>query len=550
MCPLTFNQCSSSLNTNGISTLSSSSENPSAISPSRGIAIKCTTPNVGASFPRRAWRLTGSQYINSVKSAFASVQSVTNPFRVEAVTGAFRNNSDGLNIGLQLTADLIAENEKIGAAAVSGLVTAYPCLASTINLTCSNSVVSSVVSSLFRRPITATELSTYSQFLMSEASLYGNTDGISAFVQASLLSPNFLFRYEIGDRLTGILDPYEKAALISFSAADSAPDAELMDAAKNGALKTTAQIKSHFIRLAKKSNRYETLIDFLQQYLHYSAITTKTKDQALFPNFNVNVAKALVAETDALVIDMMRSGTGTISELLSTDNVMVQPLTASIYAKNASSLPAGTMTKIKDSSRAGILTQPSFLASHGGTKNSSPVQIGKLIRTEILCGKLGRPPVDPPTLDAIPETSFPTQRERLTALHSKGTCYGCHRLMDPIGLGFENFDAVGAIRTTENGYPIDDSGEITYTNSALDGAFNGGAELGRRLASSEVVQSCIMKKSFQFIAGQVGDTGSDCFIEQVRKANNNTTDKADIVGVFADIFTEFLLAPRFGTLEN
>lgn len=537
-CVIIFNQCS------GFNAAHFDSSSLLSLSSS----IQCK-PGESSSFPRRAWRLTGQQYVNTVKAVFSSAQNVNNPFNSESSPGAFNNNANGLNLGKLLTSNLIAENEKVAQASVAGLVQTYPCLASAVDAACASSVVKGLTPKLFRKLVSAEELSSYSQFLMSSVSSYGNTDGVSVFVQGLLLSPNFLYRYEVGDRITGYLDSYEKAALISYSSANTAPDAELLSAAQSNSLQTREQIKSHFIRMAKKNNQYDVLIDFFRQYLHYDALTAKTKDTNQFPDYNAQVGQALVNETDALILDLMRSGTGSIKELLSTDTIMVQPLTAKIYAGNYGSLQNGVITRAKDPSRAGLLTQPSFLATMGTPTRTSPVKIGKTIRMSFLCTKVPEAPPGVPTIEELPASTYPTQRAKLAA-HMKPVCASCHKYMDPLGLGFENFDAVGTIRTTENGQAVNDSGEVTYTNSDIDGPFNGGAALGRKLASSEVVRACIMKNSFLYVTGQVNENGSECFVENVRRASNYKTDSADMVGVFADLFAEFLTSPRFGALEN
>lgn len=539
ICALVFNQCSGF----NAAQFGSASLGSNVFS-----SIQCT-PGSSAKFPRRAWRLTGQQYINTVKTLFPSVQNVNNPFKNEASPGAFANNSNGLNLGKLLTENLINENEKIGPAAVSSLQQTYSCLGGNVDSACATQVVKGLTPRLFRRILTATETSSYAQFLVKSVADYGTQNGISAFVQALLLSPNFLFRYEVGDRATGMLDPYEKAALISYSASDNVPDDELMAAAEAGALQTRDQVRNHFVRLARKSGRYELFVDFFRQYLHYDAAASKVKDSGLFPQFNATVAQALVNETDALIVELLKSGAGSIKEFLSTDMIMTQSSTASFYNQNPGSFSSGALTKTRDSNRAGLLTQPSFLVSVGSQTRTSPVKMGALIRMSLLCTPVPEAPPGIAPLEDVSVTEYPTQRARL-AVHNRPVCASCHKYMDSIGLGFENFDAVGAIRTTENGQPVDDSGEISYTNSSLDGPFKGGAALGRKLASSDLVKSCFMQRSYLYVTGQVNEVGSQCFVENVKRTSTSSIDNLDVVQIFAEIFSEFIISPRFGVLEN
>jgi hypothetical protein len=139
--------------------------------------------------------------------------------------------------------------------------------------------------------------------------------------------------------------------------------------------------------------------------------------------------------------------------------------------------------------RSGILTQAGVLSVLAHPEQTSPVLRGKMVRAKMLCAPPPRPPDDvditPPEID-----SNTTARERLSAHLTAGKgCDGCHVLMDPIGFAFENFDALGQYRTTENGKAIDVSGEVmATTDPALQGKFMGVRGLAAKLAASEAVR--------------------------------------------------------------
>ena len=94
-------------------------------------------------------------------------------------------------------------------------------------------------------------------------------------------------------------------------------------------------------------------------------------------------------------------------------------------------------------------------------------------------------------MNAVPPAVDPnvTLRERFKQHETDAFCASCHRLMDPIGFGFEKYDGAGLFRTTENGKPIDDSGEVQ--DSDITGPFVGAAELGEKLSQSLFVQKCL-----------------------------------------------------------
>src|SRR5262249_1379468 len=151
--------------------------------------------------------------------------------------------------------------------------------------------------------------------------------------------------------------------------------------------------------------------------------------------------------------------------------------------------PPGTgfvRVDLDPSRRGGLLTQASFLAIHAHPVFTSPVLRGKFVRERLLCQTLPDPPANVNT-SLPPPTAGQTTRDVLAAHRKNPACASCHQLMDPIGVGFEHFDAVGLWRDEENGAPIDDSGEVVQTTD-LDGAFHGAVELSARLAQSEQVR--------------------------------------------------------------
>src|SRR5204863_1427317 len=106
--------------------------------------------------------------------------------------------------------------------------------------------------------------------------------------------------------------------------------------------------------------------------------------------------------------------------------------------------------------------------------------------------------------------------ERLQMHRVAPDCASCHELMDKLGYGFESFDDIGRYRTTENGVPIDDTGEIVGTDDS-DGPFKGPVELGRRLAKSKTVQQCVATQWFRYAMGRNETPLDKCTMDAVFK---------------------------------
>ncbi|MBV9948867.1 MAG: DUF1588 domain-containing protein, partial [Myxococcales bacterium] len=160
--------------------------------------------------------------------------------------------------------------------------------------------------------------------------------------------------------------------------------------------------------------------------------------------------------------------------------------------------------------RPGVLTRSGFLAAHADADSSGPIARGVFVLRTILCGPpLTRPanvPLAPPAGD--PSVQSLTTRERFRQHVQDTACAGCHSVIDGIGFGFEEFDGIGAYRATENGQPIDDSGELLGFG-AVDGAFMGVAELADRIAASQVLSDCFAHQAYRYAMGEVEAPGQD-----------------------------------------
>ena len=170
------------------------------------------------------------------------------------------------------------------------------------------------------------------------------------------------------------------------------------------------------------------------------------------------------------------------------------------------SVPAGPQ-------RGGLLTLGSVLASHAHPNESSPVRQGLFVRERLLCQA---PPPPPPDVDVVPPQLDPdaTTRERFSQHTDDPACSGCHRLIDPLGFGFEAYDGVAAFRSTENGLPIDVSGEIIEIEpGAAPVPFDGLEELASALSQSPAAQACIVENYVHFTSGREVTTEDECTIE-------------------------------------
>jgi len=142
--------------------------------------------------------------------------------------------------------------------------------------------------------------------------------------------------------------------------------------------------------------------------------------------------------------------------------------------------------------RAGFLTMPAFTALNAHPGKSSPTLRGKAIRENLLCQKIPDPPANVDFTVFNDVKVGPTARDRLEVHRTSPTCGGCHRLMDPIGLGLENFDGAGGWRTAESGAKIDASGSFN------DVAYTTAAGLDQAIGNSQAAESCLISRVYAY----------------------------------------------------
>jgi hypothetical protein len=257
--------------------------------------------------------------------------------------------------------------------------------------------------------------------------------------------------------------------------------------------------------------------EFFAQWLRFDRVLSSVKDRRRYPEFTPELAAMMVQET-RLLLDNLVWNDGSFMEAFTAEYSFLNTDLAGLYGVPA---PAGEFELVKfppDSRRSGLLGQASFLASNAGPVETSPTARGIFIREQLLCQHVPNPPPGVNTQVPEPTADRPlARRQRMQAHVDNPTCASCHRLMDPIGFGLENYDAVGrwrdkeaiefeiagargkaATKTIE--LPIDGKGEIAgLTNSG----FSEPKAIGRLLAESRGCQECVVKQLFRYAFGRV-----------------------------------------------
>ena len=488
-----------------------------------GALATCPTTQVT---PTPLRRLTKFEYANTVRNLLNVDSTPANDLPADEVTEGFNNNAGVLTVSSLHAEKYVLVSEALAKSAVTNLAA----LTGNCNTTtkgedaCALDFANAFGRRAFRRPTTDQDR----QILMA-AYTAGRTggsyaEGIEVMIRAALQSAHFLYRLETTTQADPNaklvpLGPYELATRLSYLIWAAGPDDALLDAAGRGELGDRASVAAKARTMLADPKARVAITDFYNQWIGTSRLDIMTKSTTLFPKYSDAVRDAMKQETPAFVEYVLWSGDHKLNTLLTSPAAFVSSALAPIYGVTTSSTTPQMMTLPAAQNRAGILTQASFLAVQAHPDQTSPVLRGKFVRTKLMCQAVPPPPMD---VDITPPmvTSAATARDRFSAHEmAGGSCAGCHQLMDPIGLAFEGFDAIGQYRTTENGATIDLSGRIVgSTGMALDGNFTGVKELATKLADSDQVRDCVATQWFRYSAGRTEEVPDGCSLTTLQDA--------------------------------
>jgi hypothetical protein len=489
-----------------------------------------------AGLGRNLRRLSAREYNNVVRDLLGDTTQPADQFGQEVYTNGFDNGSDSLTaqgtdvVAFQGAAESLAANAVANnlAALVAGCNPATdPAQA------CISAFLGDFAPKAYRRPLTATEQQRLQTVYAAGAATGGLKGGIQLMLEAVLQSPNFLYREELGAPDPSLpkgvvrLTDYEVASEVSFLLTGSMPDAMLFAAAQSGTLKSVDDIQREATRLLGSPQARAAFRSFFHQWMATDQVSTVNKDSAIYPSFNPALATSMAKELDQYFDQILWSGTGSLREFLtSPQSFLDSSLAKTIY--NVQAPGNGFQPIVLDAqTREGILTRAGFLAAHSDVDSSGPVPRGVFVLNSMLCGPPLSPPANvppaPPVADAV--AMHQTTRQRFDMHLNQAFCKGCHSTIDGVGFGFEEFDGMGVHRTTENGSPVDTSGNLQ--GSDVDGPFVGVSQLAQKLAGSKEMLSCYIKQAYRYAMGQEETQGSQASLAAMQShftADSHMTD--------------------------
>jgi hypothetical protein len=330
---------------------------------------------------------------------------------------------------------------------------------------CATAIVSRLARLAYRRPVTAADMSGLMAFYEQGRRERDFEHGVELAIRGILVSPKFLFRVERDPSAVSAGAAYrisdlELASRLSFFLWSSIPDDELLTIASSGRLRSAGVLDRQVRRLLRDPRAQALVANFAAQWLHIRNLRNATPDKNDFPDFDDNLRQAFERELE-LFIGSIIAEDRSVLDLLTADYTFVNERLAKHYRIPNVYGPHFRRVTITDVPRRGLLGKGGILLVTSHADRTSPVVRGKWILDNLL----GTPP--PPAPADVPpfpeETPGAPQsvRARMERHRASPACASCHRLMDPLGLALENFDAVGAWRVEDAGSAIDASGQLT-----------------------------------------------------------------------------------------
>lgn len=440
--------------------------------------------------PRVLRRLTAQQFNATLKDLFRDPGVPQATFFSDPPVLGFRADASALVVQ-DLTAQQLMDFSEQVAAWVEGHQGSVTACTSS-DASCRQQFIKGFGRRAFRAPLTDAQVAAYDALFTSQPSF---TAGVHVVVQAMLQSPYFLYRLELGapsaeDPSRFDLTPWEVATALSYLLTGSMPDDALASAADAGQLSTPAQIDQQVQRLLGDPRARDAAMDFMNGWLGLDRVLTVVKDSAVYSNLDDSLRQSMFAESRALILDTMFGKNGTFADILTASYSFVDQNLAQLYGVSAPG-NGQPVTFTPDQRDPGILAHAAVLTGYATATGSSPVQRGKMVRTRLLCQTLPPPPGNLATMLA-PPMGVETTRQRYEEHDANPACSGCHKMIDPVGFGFELYDGIGRRRSQDNGLPVDDSGTIIGAPGG-DFSFKGVGALAQYLASNDDVRTCMVR---------------------------------------------------------
>jgi len=349
-------------------------------------------------------------------------------------------------------------------------------------------------------------------------------ENVKLALKALLISPRFLFKVEENDPKPGMrpIGQYEMASRLSYFLWSSMPDDELLRLAGEGKLQDPKVLSAQAERMIDDPRSRVFAGGFIGQWLGTQEIGGRAVPLLTeLQHFYTPEGAADLREQPELFFHHILTANKSVFDLLTAKYTFLTERLVKYYQfEDKVKLPPGPgfhLVNWPDDKRAGVLGFASVLAMSSHYKQASPVLRGAWVLETLLGTPVPPPPADVPPLEAAAKAAAKKMTVRaMLAKHRESTaCAACHNLMDPIGLGLENFDWMGRWRDTDDdGSPVNASGALPSGEK-----FNGPVELRAALMNrKDDFARQVTSKLLGYALGRGLQDGDQCTIQKLMDA--------------------------------
>lgn len=386
----------------------------------------------------------------------------------------------------------------------------------------------------YRRPLTSQEIDTHMALFASGPTILGGdpfVSGVQLVLEAFLQSPHFVYRVEFGTgkkQSDGLipLGSYELATRLSYLLWNTMPDDALLDAAAKGELDTPEGLRGRAEQMLLDPRAKDVVRSFHRQLFDWKKYADLYKDPALFPEFVPEIGNDLRQEAEAFIDHVIYEQDGGLLELLTSRTAFVNDRLAAMYGVAAPAGPDFGKVELDPTQRSGALTRLGFLAANGTARASDPIHRGVFVNLRILCAKL---PPPPDNVTPLPAGNNKTTRDLVDSHTGEGTCgAGCHStLINPAGFAFEGYDAIGRIRTMDNGFPVNTAAQ--YPLGGAMAQYADAVEWSQLLAESAEANRCFAKHWLEFTLGRDAQPQDDPLISKLGESSRGGSSVKELI---------------------
>lgn len=459
------------------------------------------------------------------------------PLPAPDVRASFSNRADTGNLTYDQVVNLMDWAESFSGRVVADPTTTLGCTPTEAWDACAQDFSERIGRLVWRRPLDDRERAQFEEIfttVVADADTIPN-DGVRAMVEFALMSPDFWYLSTSVAEDGETFDSYATAARLSYFMWGTMPDASLRALADNNELGTAEQIRTQVESMLNDPRAEAVVSRFHREWLHTQAAFDLQKDGTLYPTFNEEMAADFETEFDLFVREIVLQQ-GAMDEMFSSQFGYVNQRLEGIYG--LPSQAAGNddwIWRDLGETRAGVFTRPLFLASTAGSGESLLIHRGNAIVEQALCWNLEFSDDFLDDAVVIPDDATSGKLLGVENRSSNGRCSGCHDVIDPIGVAFEAFDAIGVDRNQyPDGIAMDTAGTIVV-GDAIN--YSNASDLMNQLSDVSEVRTCYASKWVQWITGFPVNPESTAEVENVVSLGQSATIRDLIVETAAsDLF--------------